>query len=315
MVAESRDGRDSVRDMAPWSVEDIPDQTGRTALVTGANSGLGLHTTIALAKRGARVLMACRNPDKADEALARVTGSVTGAKVELLPLDLASLDSVRAAAADVAGRTDRLELLVDNAGVMAIPRAQTADGFEMQLGTNHLGHFALTGLVLPLLLAGSDPRVVVVASDAHKIGRMRFDDLMGEKSYGRWSAYGQSKLANLLFTRELHRRAEGRLMAVAAHPGYAATNLQSNYGNPVVDLFMKIGNRVLAQSDEAGAWPQLYAATMPDVRSGEYFGPSGMFGLRGAPHRDTPTRAASDDEAARRLWEVSEELTGVTYRF
>ena len=299
--------------MAPWSVTDIPDQSGRTVLVTGANSGLGLHTSIALARRGARVLMACRNPDRAGAALERVTGDVRGAEVELVPLDLASLASVRAAAQEVAGRVGSLDILVDNAGVMAIPRAQTEDGFEMQLGTNHLGHFALTGLLVPTLLAAPSPRVVVVSSDAHKIGRMRFDDLMAEKSYGRWSAYGQSKLANLLFVRELHRRAQGRLTAVAAHPGYAATNLQSNYGNPVVDLFMKIGNRVLAQSDEAGAWPQLYAATMPAVRSGDYFGPSGMFGRRGAPHRDTPTRAASDDEAARRLWEVSEQLTGVTY--
>jgi NAD(P)-dependent dehydrogenase (short-subunit alcohol dehydrogenase family) len=299
--------------MPPWTVDDIPDQTGRTALVTGANSGLGLHTSIALARRGARVLMACRNPEKAAEALRRVQSDAPGARAELVSLDLASLKSVRAAAADVAGRTDTLDLLVDNAGVMAIPRAQTADGFEMQLGTNHLGHFALTGLVLPQLLKGVDPRVVVVSSDAHRIGRVRFQDLMAEKSYGRWSAYGQSKLANLLFMRELDRRATGRLIAAGAHPGYAATNLQSNYGNPVVDLFMKIGNRVIAQSDEAGAWPQLYAATMPDVKSGEYFGPSGMFGLRGSPHRDTPTRAASDDETAGRLWEVSEKLTGVTY--
>jgi NAD(P)-dependent dehydrogenase (short-subunit alcohol dehydrogenase family) len=299
--------------MASWTVDDIPDQTGRTALVTGANSGLGLHTSIALARRGARVLMACRNPAKADEALHRVTTDVPGARAELVRLDLASLDSIRTAAKDVAARTSSLDLLVDNAGVMAIPRTQTADGFEMQLGTNHLGHFALTGLLLPLLLAGADPRVVVVSSDAHKIGRIRFEDLMGEKSYGRWSAYGQSKLANLLFVRELDRRAAGGIVAAGAHPGYAATNLQSNYGNPVVDLFMRIGNRVIAQSDEAGALPQLYAATMPDVKSGEYFGPSGVFGLRGAPDRDTPSRAASDDETARRLWDVSEQLTGVTY--
>ena len=299
--------------MAQWSVDDIPDQSGRTALVTGANSGLGLHTSIALARRGARLLMACRNPAKAGEALSRVQADVPGAQAELVSLDLASLASVRAAATSVAGRTEKLDLLIDNAGVMAIPRAQTADGFEMQMGTNHLGHFALTGLVLPLLLAGNDPRVVVVTSDAHKIGRMRFDDLMGEKSYGRWSAYGQSKLANLLFMRELDRRAAGRLKAMAAHPGYAATNLQSNHGNPVVDLFMRIGNRVIAQSDEAGAWPQLYAATMADVKGGEYFGPSGVFGLRGTPDRDSPNRAASDAETARRLWEVSETLTGVNY--
>jgi NAD(P)-dependent dehydrogenase (short-subunit alcohol dehydrogenase family) len=299
--------------MAPWTVDDIPDQSGRTALVTGANSGLGLHTSLALARRGARVLMACRNPDKAGTALERVRSEVPGARAELVSLDLASLASVRTAATDVAARTDALHVLVDNAGVMAIPRAQTVDGFEMQLGTNHLGHFALTGLLLPLLLTADDPRVVVVSSDAHRIGRIRFADLMAEKSYGRWSAYGQSKLANLLFMRELDRRAAGRLTAAAAHPGYAATNLQSNYGNPVVDLFMRIGNRVLAQSDEAGAWPQLYAATMPDVKGGEYFGPSGVFGLRGSPDRDTPTRAASDDETARRLWDVSEQLTGVSY--
>jgi NAD(P)-dependent dehydrogenase (short-subunit alcohol dehydrogenase family) len=299
--------------MPPWSVDDIPDQSGRTALVTGANSGLGLHTSIALARKGARVLMACRNPSKADEALARLQDEAPGARAELVALDLASLQSVRAAAADVSSRTPRLDVLYDNAGVMAIPRGQTADGFEMQIGTNHLGHFALTGLVMPLLLAANDARVVVVSSDAHKIGRMRFDDLQAEKSYGRWSAYGQSKLANLLFTRELNRRGGGRLKAVAAHPGYAATNLQSNYGNPVVDLFMRIGNRVLAQSDEAGAWPQLYAGTMPDVSGGEYFGPSGVFGLRGTPDRDTPTKAAQDDASARRLWDVSEELTGVSY--
>jgi NAD(P)-dependent dehydrogenase (short-subunit alcohol dehydrogenase family) len=299
--------------MPPWTVADIPDQSGRTALVTGANSGLGLHTSIALARRGARVLMACRNPERASAALSRVTSEVPTAGAELISLDLASLASVRDAAKQVTDRVGALDLLVDNAGVMAIPRGQTADGFEMQLGTNHLGHFALTGLLMPALLAGRDPRVVVVSSDAHKIGRIRFDDLMGERSYGRWSAYGQSKLANLLFVRELDRRAAGRLVAAGAHPGYAATNLQSNYGNPVVDLFMKIGNRVLAQSDEAGAWPQLYAATMPDVQGGEYFGPSGMFGLRGAPERDTPTAAARDDETARRLWEVSEQLTGVSY--
>jgi NAD(P)-dependent dehydrogenase (short-subunit alcohol dehydrogenase family) len=299
--------------MAPWSIDDIPEQSGRTALVTGANSGLGLHTSLALARRGARVLMACRNPSRADEALQRVLTDAPGAKAELVSLDLASLQSIRDAAKDVTDRVDALDVLVDNAGVMAIPRAQTADGFEMQFGTNHLGHFALTGLLLPLLLSSASPRVVVVSSDAHKIGRIRFDDLMGEKSYGRWSAYGQSKLANLLFMRELDRRAAGRLIAAAAHPGYAATNLQSNYGNAVIDLFMRIGNRVIAQSDEAGAWPQLYAATMPDVQGGEYFGPNGMFGLRGTPDRDTPTKSARDDETARRLWEISEQLTGVTY--
>jgi NAD(P)-dependent dehydrogenase (short-subunit alcohol dehydrogenase family) len=297
--------------MAPWTVDDIPDQTGRTALVTGANSGLGLHTSLALARHGARVLMACRNPAKADEALNRVRTEVPAAQVELVRLDLASLASVRAAAQDVSTRTDRLDLLVDNAGVMAIPRAQTEDGFEMQLGTNHLGHFALTGLVMPLLTAAPAGRVVVVASDAAKWGRMRFDDLMGERFYFRWLAYGQSKLANLLFLRELSRRVGERLVVAGAHPGYAATNLQSAPGLP--GRVMALGNRLIAQSDAAGALPQLYAATMPDVRTGDYFGPDGLLGLRGAPHRVTPIKAAQNDESARRLWKVSEQLTGVTY--
>jgi NAD(P)-dependent dehydrogenase (short-subunit alcohol dehydrogenase family) len=297
--------------MAPWTVDDIPDQTGRIALVTGANSGLGLHTTIALARHGARVLMACRNPAKADEALVRIRAEVPSAQVELVRLDLASLASIREAAQDVATRTDRLDVLVDNAGVMAVPRSQTADGFEMQLGTNHLGHFALTGLVTPLLTAAPAGRVVVVASDAAKWGRMRFDDLMGERFYFRWLAYGQSKLANLLFMRELSRRAGSRLVVAGAHPGYAATNLQSAPGLP--GRVMALGNRLIAQSDAAGALPQLYAATMPDVRTGDYFGPDGLLGLRGAPHRVTPIKAAQNDDAARRLWEVSEQLTGVTY--
>jgi NAD(P)-dependent dehydrogenase (short-subunit alcohol dehydrogenase family) len=299
--------------MAPWTVDDIPDQTGRTALVTGANSGLGLHTSLALARHGARVLMACRNPAKADEALNRVKTEVPASQVELVRLDLASLASIRAAAQDVSTRTDRLDLLVDNAGVMAIPRAQTEDGFEMQLGTNHLGHFALTGLVMPLLTAAPAGRVVVVASDAAKWGRMRFDDLMGERFYFRWLAYGQSKLANLLFLRELSRRAGERLVVAGAHPGYAATNLQSAPGLP--GRVMALGNRLIAQSDAAGALPQLYAATMPDVRTGDYFGPDGLLGLRGAPHRVTPIKAAQNDDAARRLWAVSEQLTGVTYPF
>ena len=297
--------------MPPWTVDDIPDQSGRTVLVTGANSGLGLHTSLALAGRGARVLMACRNPAKAEDALARVRAEAPGARAEVVPLDLASLDSIRSAAKDVASRTGSLDLLVDNAGVMAIPRAKTADGFEMQFGTNHLGHFALTGLLMPLLTAAPAARVVVVASDAAKWGRMRFDDLMGERFYFRWLAYGQSKLANLLFMRELSRRAGQRLVVAGAHPGYAATNLQTAPG--IAGRVMALGNRLIAQSDADGALPQLYAATMPDVRSGEYFGPDGLLGLRGAPHRVTPLKAARDDEDARRLWEVSEQLTGVSY--
>jgi NAD(P)-dependent dehydrogenase (short-subunit alcohol dehydrogenase family) len=297
--------------MTSWSTSDIPDQTGRTVLVTGANSGLGFHTSMQLARQGARVLMACRDQGRGQAALDRVRAEVPDAAAELVPLDLASLASIRAAAADVAQRTPHLDVLVNNAGVMALPRSTTADGFEMQFGTNHLGPFALTGLLVPQLLAAPAGRVVVVASDAAKWGRMRFDDLMGERFYFRWLAYGQSKLANLLFARELGRRAGDRLLVAAAHPGYAATNLQTAPGIP--GKVMALGNRLIAQSDADGALPQLYAASMPDVRSGDYFGPDGLMGLRGAPHKVTPIKAARDDDHARRLWEVSEQLTGVTY--
>ena len=273
--------------------------------MTGANSGLGLQTSIELARRGARVLMACRDATRGAAALDRVRAEGTA---ELVSLDLASLASVRAAAQDVAARTDRLDVLVNNAGVMAPPRQTTSDGFEMQLGTNHLGHFALTGLLLPTLAPAA--RVVVVASDAARWGRIRFDDLMGERSYLRWLAYGQSKLANLLFLRELSRRAGERLLVAGAHPGYAATNLQNAPGIP--GRVMALGNRLIAQSDADGALPQLYAATMP-VSSGDYFGPSGLLGLRGAPHQVTPIRSAQDDDVAARLWTVSQDLTGVTY--
>jgi len=297
--------------MTRWTPADLPDQTGRTALVTGANSGLGYWTSVELARNGARVLMACRNPTKAQDALARLRAEVPDAQVELVAMDLASLTSIERAADDVAGRVQGLDLLVNNAGIMAVPEGRTEDGFELQFGTNHLGHFALTGLVLPLLLAAPAPRIVVVASDAAKWGKIRFDDLMGERKYMRWTAYGQSKLANLLFLRELARRAAGRVLVAGAHPGYAATNLQAAPGLP--GRVMALGNRLIAQSDQDGAMPQLYAATMPDVTTGEYFGPSGLLGLRGAPHRVMPVKAAQDDAAAARLWSVSEQLTGVTY--
>ncbi len=298
--------------MSSWRPSDIPDQSGRTALVTGANSGLGLHTAMELARRGARVLMAVRDPGRGEQALQRVRAEVPTADAELVALDLASLASVRAAAADVAGRAPALDLLVANAGVMAVPRRLTADGFESQLGTNHLGHVALTGLLLPQLLAAPDPRVVVVSSSAHRTGKIALDDLQGEQSYSRWGAYGQSKLANLLFARELQRRAGERLLVAAAHPGYAATNLQSGQGNALLEAFMKVGNLVVAQSDAQGAWPSLYAATMPDVPPGSYWGPA-FFEVRGAPKMVGRSAAAQDDAVARRLWDVSLEVTGVSY--
>ena len=291
----------------------MPDQSGRVALVTGANSGLGLHTSIGLARKGARVLMACRDAGRAGRALVQVQAAAPGAAVELVSLDLASLASVEAAAADVAGRTSALDLLVDNAGVMAPPRTTTADGFELQLGTNHLGHFALTGRLLPLLLAAPAPRVVVVSSGAHKIGKIAFEDLQSERSYSRWGAYGQSKLANLLFARELDRRSAATpLLVAAAHPGYAATHLQSGQGSFLLEALMKVGNVVLAQSDADGALPSLYAATMPDVRRGDYWGPA-FAELRGEPKRVGRARSAQDDAVAARLWTESERLTGVTY--
>ncbi len=298
--------------MTRWTPADLPDQSGRIALVTGANSGLGFWTTVELARRGARVLMACRNPSKAQDALARVRGEVTGANVELVAMDLASLASVAEAAEEVRGRVTHLDLLVNNAGIMAVPQGRTVDGFELQLGTNHFGHFALTGRLLALLRNGNAPRVVTVASGAHVIGRMDFDDLGADRSYHRWRRYGQSKLANLLFTAELDRRAHGVLLAAAAHPGYASTHLQQGQGQAAFEALMKVGNRVLAQSDQQGAWPQLYAATMPDVQGGDYYGPH-LFDLRGHPKKASTTRHARSLGDARRLWEVSEDLTGVHY--
>ena len=298
--------------MRRWTPADLPDQSGRTALVTGANSGLGLHTSLELARSGARVLLAVRTPAKGEQALARIRTEVPAAAVELVALDLASLGSVQAAADDVLQRAPALDLLVDNAGVMALPRRTTADGFEMQLGTNHLGHFALTGRLLPALLAADAPRVVVVSSGAHRAGRIDFDDLMSERSYARWGAYGQSKLANLLFARELSRRADGTLLVASAHPGYAATNLQTGQGSRLLEGAMAIANRAVAQSDAQGAWPSLYAATMPDVQPDDYWGP-GFFELRGHPRRVDRTPAAKDDVVAHRLWQVSETLTGVVY--
>jgi NAD(P)-dependent dehydrogenase (short-subunit alcohol dehydrogenase family) len=300
--------------MTRWTTADIPDLSGRTCLVTGANSGIGFHAARELAARGGRVLMACRDAGRAKEALERIRRASPNADLSVVALDLSSLASVEQAADEVLGRVEALDLLVNNAGVMAVGKGQTADSFEIQFGTNHLGHYALTGRLLPALLRAPDARVVTVASGAHVIGRINFDDLMGDEKYGRWRAYGQSKLANLLFTSELHRRAHGALTAVAAHPGYAATHLQQGQGQPFFEALMGFGNKILAQSDEAGAWPTLRAATDPDAHGDDYFGPD-RFGLRGAPVRSPRSRAAKDSATAARLWEVSEELTKVTYSF
>jgi NAD(P)-dependent dehydrogenase (short-subunit alcohol dehydrogenase family) len=305
--------------MSKWTLDDMPDQKGRVILVTGASSGLGLRSAEALASRGARVLMGCRNQEKAAAALAAVENAAADAAPEVVPLDLADLDDVRACAGRLISELDHLDVLMNNAGVVAIPRQRTRQGFEMQFGTNHLGPFALTGLLLPLLRRARAPRVVTVSSVLHRVVRMRFDDLNREK--GRSSlffAYLQSKLASLLFTSELQRRAAAAgadLLAVAAHPGYAATNLSSGVasGNVVYRLGPKVSDRLFAQPDRMGALPQLYAATMPDVGPDDFWGPDGFGERRGWPKRVGRSRTARDGEAARRLWEASENLTGVTY--
>ena len=304
----------------PWTADDIPDQSGRTVIVTGGNGGLGLETCRELARKGAHVVMAARNLDKAEEGLADIREDVPDADVAILPLDLADLESVRAFVATFGQRHDRLDLLVNNAGVMAIPYRQTADGFEMQIGTNHLGHFALTGLLLPKLAADGPSRIVNVASNAHKMRAMRFDDLRSDDGYGPSTAYARSKLANLLFTYEAKRRLarpHPDIASVAAHPGYADTDLfhvtTRSRAIPGLTLFSKAANALLAQSVEKGALPQLYAATCPDVVSGDYIGPDGILEWRGHPKKVESNKRSHDEALARELWEKSEELTGVTW--
>ncbi|MDP1825090.1 MAG: oxidoreductase [Archangium sp.] len=303
-----------------WTREEMPSLEGQTWVVTGANSGLGLETVKALAAKGAHVVMACRDPSRAEAAADEVRRVAANAKLALESLDLASLDSILRFAGTLAKNHPVLDGLINNAGIMAIPRRTTADGFEMQLGTNHLGHYALSLRLLPLLEAAKAPRLINVASTAHKFGTMNFDDLMGEKSYQPWAAYGQSKLANLLFTYELNRKlssAGKKTIAAAAHPGYAATNLQGvgakMTGSKFSAWFMNTGNSLLAQPADMGALPTLYAATVPDVKGGEYFGPDGFMELKGYPRRCDSNAKSKDVEAAQKLWEASEKLTGVRF--
>lgn len=308
--------------MAKWTLSDMPSQRGKTAIVTGANSGLGLETALALAGAGATVIMACRNPTKAADAVARVRRAAPQAQVESMALDLSDLSSIRAFAEAFKARHERLDLLINNAGVMALPFARTRDGFEMQIGTNHLGHFALTGLLLDRLRAAPGARVVNVASLAHRWTR-RFDpdDLNFERArYMKWDAYSKSKLANLLFTFELQRRCTQNgveVLSVAAHPGYSATNL--GFAGPALEksalgkLIMQIGNAAFAQNAALGALPTLYAATAPDVQSGDYIGPDGFQQMRGYPTKVRARSAARDTDTAARLWQRSASLTGVSY--
>lgn len=306
---------------AHWTATDMPDLTGRTAIVTGATSGIGLVTARELAAHGASVTLAVRDVTKGERTTAMITSTTPDASVEVGELDVADLGSVRSFAEQwSATHPDGLDLLINNAGVMAIPRRESPDGFEMQLATNHLGHFALTGLLLPALVARPRSRVVNVSSGAHRFGRMDFDDLMGKRRYRAWGAYGQSKLANLLFTSELQRRLDLNSIpttAVAAHPGWTATHLQSVAAEMSGRTWMKapIGllNRAVGQSPDMGALPTLFAATAPGIAGDSYVGPDGPMEMRGHPRLVDRSSAARDPLAAERLWAESETLTGVHY--
>jgi NAD(P)-dependent dehydrogenase (short-subunit alcohol dehydrogenase family) len=303
-----------------WTIADIPDQRDKVAVITGANSGIGYEAASVLAGKGARVILAVRSVAKGQAAVAAIKRAHPGAAAEVMALDLSDLGSVRRFAAAFRQRFEALPLLINNAGVMALPYRRTVDGFEMQFGTNHLGHFALTGLLLPAIMAAPHARVVLVSSGMHASGKIDFDNLDGQRGYQAWGAYGQSKLANLLFAYELQRRftaAGVDALAAGCHPGYAATNLQAAgprmSGSRFGERLSQVANRLLAQSAAMGALPTLYAATAPDIRGGEYIGPLGLLGMRGAPGKVQSSARSHDRALAVRLWQVSEELTGVRY--
>ena len=299
-----------------WTTSDIPDQTGRVAIVTGANTGLGYYAAAALAETGAHVVLAVRNLEKGNLALARIVAAHPHADVTLQELDLSSLASVRAAAGALRRAYPRIDLLINNAGVMWTPKQLTDDGFEMQFGTNHLGHFALTGLLLDNLLPVRGSRVVTISSTGHRLrAAIHFDDLQWEHSYDRYAAYGQSKLANLLFTYELQRRLADHhtnTIAVAAHPGASSTELGRSAPSLLKPLFAVAG-AVFFQSAAMGSLPTLRAATDPAVEGGQYYGPDGLGEQRGHPKVVSSSAQSHDEDLQHRLWTVSEELTGVTY--
>jgi NAD(P)-dependent dehydrogenase (short-subunit alcohol dehydrogenase family) len=294
-----------------WTYEDVPRQGGRVAIVTGANTGIGFEAARALAKKGARVILGCRSREKGEAAVARIETEKPEEKPELALLDLADLKSVHRFADEVLGGSERLDLLINNAGVMACPESRTAQGFERQFGVNHLGHFALTALLMPLVSRTPESRVVTVSSQAHRAGSIVFDDLdFSRRGYNPMGAYGQSKLANLLFTFELQRRLEASgadTIAVAAHPGWTATDLQRHA------WYARWLNPLFAMSTEKGALPTLRAATAPDANGGDYYGPGGFYEMWGYPERVGSSDAAQSLEDAERLWTVSEELTGARF--
>ena len=304
---------------AAWTARDIPEQTGRTALITGANSGIGYQAALELARHGGHVLLGVRDAAKGQAALERLHRESPGASAEVALLDMASLASIRAFAAEFVARDKPLHLLINNAGVMALKnREVTADGFERQFGTNHLGHFALTGLLIPALLRAPLPRVVTVASLAHRNGKIEFDNLQSERKYVPWDAYNASKLANVMFALELERRAKAqgsRIMSLPVHPGVSQTSIVANGPGPG-DLKTSIAFKYfkfLTQPDDAGALPTLYAATSAAAKGGQYIGPDGLGELKGAPTVVKPRPKALDEGVAKKLWEVSEQLTGVVY--
>jgi NAD(P)-dependent dehydrogenase (short-subunit alcohol dehydrogenase family) len=303
-----------------WTVQDIPDQQRRVAIITGGNSGIGYETALALAGKNAQVILTTRSLEKGEAAKRSIHEKHPQAEVVVMELDLADLKSVRRFVGTFLAKYKRLDILINNAGVMALPQRKTVDGFEMQFGTNHLGHFALTGLLLPILKATPNGRIVTVSSGMHVRGDIHFDDLQWEKKYDRWGAYAQSKLANLLFAYELQRRlaaTNSSLISVGCHPGYAATNLQAagpQMDGSIVTLWMmKLVNAILAQGQDMGALPTLYAAVAADVNGCDYIGPQG--GMRGYPAKVMSNNKSYDEALAKRLWKVSEELTGVVYEF
>jgi NAD(P)-dependent dehydrogenase (short-subunit alcohol dehydrogenase family) len=305
-----------------WTTNDLPDLSGKRIVVTGGNSGIGFQAAGEFARKGASVVLACRSIEKARAAATQITAAHPHTAVEVMELDLSILESVRNFARTFRAKHRNLHVLCNNAGVMALPHRRTANGFEMQFGTNHLGHFALTGLLLEPLLRTEGARVVTVSSSAHRMGRIQFDDLQWERSYSEWLAYGQSKLANLLFTFELHRRAKragANMISVACHPGYAATNLQAAgtrmQGFWMLETAMDFANQLFAQSAAMGALPLLYAAAASDVGGGDYIGPDGLGELRGHPIKVSCSADARDPATARRLWDISEQLTGVRFCF
>jgi NAD(P)-dependent dehydrogenase (short-subunit alcohol dehydrogenase family) len=305
-----------------WTQNDIPDQQGKCVIVTGGNSGIGYEAALALAGRNAHVILAVRSLDKGEEAARQIRQRFPQAQVTVMELNLADLKNIGAFTKSFLASHDRLDILINNAGVMALPARKTVDGFEMQFGTNHLGHFALTCLLLPALKKTPGARIVTVSSGVHVSGDIHFEDLQWERKYDQWGAYAQSKLANLLFAYELQRRFSAAgigIISVGCHPGYAATNLQAvgpqMEGSVLKAWMMKAANTLFAQGQDMGALPTLFAATAPQVNGCDYIGPSGIGGARGYPDKVMSNDKSYNETLAKHLWTVSEELTGVVYSF